>query len=139
MQMMMNQDKSISAFPQGENLFEWGGTITGPAGTVYEGMTFKLSLTFPSDYPMLPPTIKFVTPCYHPNVDTAGHICLDILKEKWSPAYTINTALLSLQTLLGDPNNDSPLNAHAAGLWDDQAEYREVVRAKYAEATAQQA
>ena len=131
----MNPDKSVTAFPEGENLFQWVGTIQGSAGTVYEGLSYKLSLTFPSDYPYSPPTIKFLTPCYHPNVDAHGNICLDILKEKWSAAYTVHSALLSLQTLLGDPNNDSPLNTNAAQLWDDQEAYRAELHSKYREAT----
>ena len=63
-----------------------------------------------------------MTPCFHPNVDEHGNICLDILKEKWSAAYSVTTVLISLQSLLGEPNNDSPLNTTAAELWDRQAE-----------------
>ncbi len=58
--------------------------------------------------------MKFETACFHPNVDQYGNICLDILKDKWSAAYSVRTILLSLQSLLGEPNNDSPLNAYAA-------------------------
>ena len=58
--------------------------------------------------------MHFDTPCFHPNVDQHGNICLDILKEKWSAAYSVRTVLLSIQSLLGEPNNDSPLNAYAA-------------------------
>jgi ubiquitin-conjugating enzyme E2 C len=66
--------------------------------------------------------VKFVTPCFHPNVDEHGNICLDILKEKWSAAYSVTTVLISLQSLLGEPNNESPLNNVAAELWDRQRE-----------------
>ena len=102
MQLMMNSDKDASAFPEGDNLFEWIGTIKGSKGTVYEGLIYKLSLKFPADYPYSAPTIKFTTPCFHPNVDTYGNICLDILKEKWSAAYSISTILVSLRSLLGN-------------------------------------
>lgn len=69
--------------------------------------------------------IKFLSPMWHPNVDKSGNICLDILKEKWSAVYNVETILLSLQSLLGEPNNRSPLNAVAAELWDaDMEEYR---------------
>lgn len=95
-------------------------------------MSYKLSLKFPQDYPYSAPTIKFTTPCWHPNVDAQGNICLDILKEKWSAAYSVKTILLSLQTLLGDPNCDSPLNAQAAQLWEDQSKYLSVLKEKYA-------
>jgi ubiquitin-conjugating enzyme E2 C len=64
---------------------------------------------------------------YHPNVDTHGNICLDILKEKWSAVYNVQTVLLSLQSLLGEPNNDSPLNLAAAEMWDKKEEFKEQV------------
>lgn len=67
-----------------------------------------------ADYPFKAPAVRFDTPCFHPNVDQHGNICLDILKEKWSAAYSVRTVLLSIQSLLGEPNNDSPLNAYAA-------------------------
>lgn len=116
----MSGDKAATAFPDGDNMFEWVGTITGPADTVYEGLTYKLRLKFPTDYPFSAPTITFTTPCWHPNVDQSGNICLDILKEKWSALYSVSTILVSLRSLLGEPNNASPLNAQAAQLWDDQ-------------------
>lgn len=84
MTLMMSGDKGISAFPESDNLFKWVGTIHGAAGTVYEDLRYKLSLEFPSGYPYNAPTVKFLTPCYHPNVDTQGNICLDIPKDKRS-------------------------------------------------------
>jgi ubiquitin-conjugating enzyme E2 C len=76
----MAGDSNATAFPEGDNLFLWVGTLKGAPETVYEGLTYKLSLSFPKDYPYTAPTIKFVTPCFHPNVDEYGNICLDILK-----------------------------------------------------------
>lgn len=78
--VQMSGDDTISAFPDGDNLFHWVATITGGTETVYEGQKYKLSLTFPPGYPYTAPTVKFTTPCYHPNVDNHGNICLDILK-----------------------------------------------------------
>jgi ubiquitin-conjugating enzyme E2 C len=89
--------KEVSAFPESDNLFAWTGTLKGSVGTVYEGCTFKLRLVFPENYPFSAPTVTFTTPCWHPNVDVHGAICLDILKDKWSPAYSVATILLSLQ------------------------------------------
>ncbi|EFA86100.1 ubiquitin-conjugating enzyme E2 [Heterostelium album PN500] len=135
MALMMASSPGISAFPDGDNMFNWTGTIQGAAGTVYEGMEFKMSLKFPTDYPFKPPTVKFETSCFHPNVDPQGTICLDILKEKWSPIYNVRTLLLSIQSLLGEPNNDSPLNTYAASIWENQEEYKKVLVKKYHEAT----
>lgn len=67
----------------------------------YENLTFKLTLEFPANYPFAAPTVRFDTPCYHPNVDQYGNICLDILKDKWSAVYNVRTILLSIQSLLG--------------------------------------
>jgi len=128
-------ETGISAFPcRDRGIMVWNAQINGPKGTPYEGMEFKLSLRFPTNYPFAPPTVRFETPCFHPNVDTYGNICLDILKETWSSTYGVNTVLLSVQSLLGDPNNDSPLNTHAAQLWNNQEEFCRVLSAKYHEA-----
>jgi len=135
MGLMTKADAGISAFPDGDNIFNWVGTIEGAAGTVYEGLTYKLSLAFPNDYPFKAPTVKFETPCFHPNVDQFGNICLDILKEKWSSVYDVRAVLLSIQSLLGEPNNASPLNAQAAQLWDNQEEYQKTLRKRYGEDT----
>nr|CAG4645133.1 EOG090X0DZY [Leptodora kindtii] len=133
MTLMMSGDKGISAFPNGDDFFSWVGTIHGPPGTVYEGLDYKLSLHFPNGYPFTAPTVKFVTACFHPNVDAYGNICLDILKDKWSALYDVRTILLSIQSLLGDPNNESPLNGQAAQLWSDQVTFKKVLHDKYRE------
>ena len=101
MQLMMSGTSGVTAFPKGENLNEWTATIKGADKTVYEGLEYKLDMKFPADYPYSAPTVKFVTPCFHPNVDQYGNICLDILKDKWSAAYSVQTILVSLQSLLG--------------------------------------
>ena len=76
----MSGGPRISAFPEADNMFSWVGTINGVKDTVYEGLVYKLSLHFPNDYPFNPPEVKFETPCFHPNVDQNGNICLDILQ-----------------------------------------------------------
>ena len=116
----MAGDPAVSAFPDGDNLFSWMAHIEGGTGTRYEGLKYKLSISFPSRYPYAPPTVKFVTSIYHPNVDSHGNICLDILKEKWSALYDVRTILLSIQSLLAEPNNNSPLNVEAADMWENQ-------------------
>lgn len=135
MTLMMSTTPGISAFPDSDtNLQHWTGTITGPVETPYSGMTFRLSFEFPATYPYVPPIVHFKTPIFHPNIDFSGRICLDILKEKWSAIYNVQSVLLSLQSLLGEPNNSSPLNGQAAELWDrDMVEYTRLVVARHVE------
>ncbi|ETE58530.1 Ubiquitin-conjugating enzyme E2 C, partial [Ophiophagus hannah] len=83
---------------------------------VYEDLRYKLSLEFPSGYPYNAPTIKFLTPCYHPNVDLQGNICLDILKDKWSALYDVRTILLSIQSLLGGEEEERRGTAAPRGV-----------------------
>jgi len=124
MTLMTCGEKTISAFPDGENLFHWVATIAGAKDTVYEGMSYKLKMEFPHTYPYYAPIVRFTSPCFHPNVDNFGNICLDILKDKWSALYDVRTILISIQSLLGEPNNESPLNQIAASMWTNQTEYR---------------
>lgn len=130
MGLMMSGDKHTSAFPDGDNLFKWIGTIKGSEGTAFEGLTYKLDIRFPSDYPYAAPQVLFLTPCFHPNVDLGtGSICLDILKDKWSASLSISSVLQSLCSLLSDPNNESPLNGTAASMWANPKAFRaEVLR-----------
>ncbi|KAL9625476.1 MAG: hypothetical protein Q9160_000539 [Pyrenula sp. 1 TL-2023] len=105
MSLMLSPTPGLSAFPDADgNLLSWTATISGPNETPYAGLNFKLSFAFPSNYPYAPPTVLFKTPIYHPNVDFSGRICLDILKDKWSAVYNVQSVLLSLQSLLGEPN-----------------------------------
>ncbi|KAJ9668435.1 Ubiquitin-conjugating enzyme E2 11 [Coniosporium apollinis] len=135
MTLMMSPTPGISAFPN-DDLLNWTATISGPDGTPYANLTFKLSFEFPANYPYAPPTVLFKTPIYHPNIDFSGRICLDILKDKWSAIYNVQSVLLSLQSLLGEPNNASPLNGQAAELWDkDPAEYKRLVLARHKDLT----
>jgi ubiquitin-conjugating enzyme E2 C len=108
MALMMGGDPGVSAFPEGDNIFHWVGTIAGSGGTAYEGTSYRLGLTFTAEYPYKPPKVRFDTPCFHPNVDVHGNICLDILQDKWSSAYDVRTILLSIQSLLGGTYESSP-------------------------------
>lgn len=136
MSLMMDPVAGVSAFPEGENMLSWAATIQGTESGVYDGMQFSLSMKFPANYPISAPTVKFETPIFHPNVDQSGNICLDILKDKWSPTYTVPTLLLSIQGLLETPNNDSPLNSQAAQLWDNRVEFIRLAQKKYQAAVA---
>eukprot|EP01119_Soliformovum_irregulare_P010356 TRINITY_DN2543_c0_g1_i2.p1 TRINITY_DN2543_c0_g1~~TRINITY_DN2543_c0_g1_i2.p1 ORF type:complete len:155 (+),score=29.92 TRINITY_DN2543_c0_g1_i2:185-649(+) len=107
----------ISATPAEDNLRYFNVIIAGPAGSPFEGGIFKLELFLGEDYPMSPPKVRFLTKIYHPNIDKLGRICLDILKDKWSPALQIRTVLLSIQALLSAPNPDDPLANDVAQHW----------------------
>ena len=100
---------NCSAGPSGDDIYNWDATIMGPEGSVYAGGIFQLSIIFPGNYPFKAPKIKFVTRIYHPNINSAGGICLDVLKDQWSPALTISKILLSICSMLDDPNPDDPL------------------------------
>eukprot|EP00924_Labyrinthula_sp_SR-Ha-C_P006839 augustus_masked-scaffold_8-processed-gene-2.2-mRNA-1 protein AED:0.07 eAED:0.07 QI:0/-1/0/1/-1/1/1/0/155 len=99
------------------NYQHWKCTLKGPAETPYEGGTFDLTMEFPADYPYKPPKVRFMTKIYHPNINSTGDICLDILKDQWSPALTIDKVLLSISSLLNAPNPDDPLVADIANLY----------------------
>jgi len=100
---------NISAGPINDNLFEWEAVLLGPTETPYEGGVFILNIHIPLDYPMKPPNILFKTKIYHPNINSTGAICLDILKSNWSPSLTLSKLLLSICSLLNDPNCNDPL------------------------------
>jgi ubiquitin-conjugating enzyme E2 D/E len=99
-----NAPENVSAGPVAEDLFKWRATIMGPSDSPYEGGVFFLKIEFPQDYPFKPPHVRFETKVYHCNVREDGQICLDILKDKWSPALTIDKVLLSICSLLVEPN-----------------------------------
>src|SRR6266498_3003253 len=99
----------ISADPIGDDLFHWQATIIGPTDSPYSGGVFFLDIHFPTDYPHKPPKINFITRIYHPNINSNGSISLDILRDQWSPALTISKVLLSICSILSDPNPDDPL------------------------------
>ena len=89
----------------------------GPEDSPYQGGVFFLNIHFPPDYPFKPPKVSFTTKIYHPNINSNGSICLDILKDQWSPALTISKVLLSISSLLTDPNPDDPLVPEIATIY----------------------
>ena len=109
--------------------YHWQATIMGPDDSPYTGGIFFLNIHFPTDYPFKPPKINFTTRIYHPNINSNGSICLDILKEQWSPALTITKVLLSLSSLLTDANPDDPLVPEIAQIYkNDKPKYEATAR-----------
>jgi len=106
------------------DFFTWGAMIFGPSDSPFQGGVFRLTIRFPSDYPFKPPIVTFKTKIFHPNINAAGGICLDILKQQWSPALTISKVLLSILSLLTDANPKDPLVSDIARLFEtDRAAY----------------
>ncbi|KAL6736986.1 hypothetical protein Aduo_010667 [Ancylostoma duodenale] len=118
-----------SAGPVGDDLFHWQATIMGPPESPYQGGVFFLTIHFPTDYPFKPPKVAFTTRIYHPNINSNGSICLDILRSQWSPALTISKVLLSICSLLCDPNPDDPLVPEIARIYKtDRDRYNQLAR-----------
>jgi ubiquitin-protein ligase len=116
-EMQKNPPENCSAGPVNDDLFNWQATIIGPSGSPYQGGIFKLNIFLPTDYPFKSPRIVFKTKIYHCNINSSGAICLDILKDNWSPALTISKALLSICSLMDDPNPNDPLMPEIATLF----------------------
>jgi len=105
-----------------EDIFNWYATIEGPENTPYENGKFPIMLKFNTDYPLKPPSVRFLNKMYHPNIYRDGKICVDILQSEWSPILNIRTILLSLRSMLMDPNPKSPANREAANLFQKNYE-----------------
>ena len=118
--------ENCSAGPVGDDLFHWSATIMGPEDSPYAGGIFFLNIRFPGDYPFKPPKINFETRIYHCNISSNGAICLDILKDHWSPALTLSKILLSISSLLTDPNPDDPLVPEIANLLKSNKEKHDI-------------
>ncbi|XP_071486862.1 ubiquitin-conjugating enzyme E2 N-like [Diadema setosum] len=117
--LMSEPVAGIKAVPDENNSRYFMVNIVGPKDSPFEGGNFRLELFLPEEYPMAAPKVRFMTRIYHPNIDKLGRICLDILKDKWSPALQIRTVLLSIQALLSAPNPDDPLANDVAEKWKE--------------------
>ncbi|XP_062975797.1 ubiquitin-conjugating enzyme E2 T [Elgaria multicarinata webbii] len=106
---------AITCWQNGSRIDELRAQILGSANTPYEKGVFDLEVVVPERYPFEPPKMRFLTPIYHPNIDSAGRICLDVLrlppKGAWRPSLNIATLLTSIQLLMNEPNPDDPLMA----------------------------
>ena len=124
-----NAPINCSAGPISDDIFSWQATIVGPDDSPYAGGVFYLKIDFPTDYPFSPPKVVFLTKIYHCNINSSGAICLDILKNAWSPALTISKVLLSICSLLDDPNPDDPLEPNIADIYlHDKKQFIDIAR-----------
>ncbi|XP_018006893.1 ubiquitin-conjugating enzyme E2 R2 [Hyalella azteca] len=131
-----------------DNLFEWEVAIYGPPDTLYQGGYFKAHMRFPMDYPYSPPSVRFLTKVWHPNVYENGDLCISILHppvddpqsgelpcERWNPTQNVRTVLLSVISLLNEPNTYSPANVDASVMYrrfkdskGSDKEYENIIR-----------
>ena len=128
---MINENPPIncSAGAVDDNIHHWIATIMGPDDSPYQGGIFSLDIQFPQEYPFKPPKMKFTTKIYHPNINSGGFICVDILKGDWSPALTVSKVLLSICSLLNDPNPNDPLEPDIARQYKTHPEtYQETAK-----------
>ncbi|ONI00290.1 hypothetical protein PRUPE_6G080700 [Prunus persica] len=120
------------------NIFEWSVTIIGPPDTLYEGGFFNAIMSFPNNYPNSPPTVKFTSDIWHPNVYPDGRVCISILhppgedpngyelaSERWTPVHTVESIVLSIISMLSSPNDESPANVEAAVMERSERRFQE--------------
>lgn len=138
-QISTNPPDGIAAGPVTEdNFFEWEAAITGPENTPFQDGVFIAKLSFPQDYPLNPPKMRFKSEIFHPNIYTDGRVCISILhppgndplgyessNERWSPVQSIEKILLSVMSMIAEPNTESPANVDAAKAWrENPAEFK---------------
>jgi len=137
--------RPVAGFSAGlidDDVYHWEVIIMGPPDTYYEGGCFKSHLTFPKDYPNRPPKLKFISDIWHPNIEESGDVCISILhdpgedkygyekpQERWLPIHTVETIMVSVISMLSDPNDESPANIDAAKEWRNS---RQVFKKKVA-------
>eukprot|EP01090_Pellita_catalonica_P016726 TRINITY_DN4873_c0_g1_i5.p1 TRINITY_DN4873_c0_g1~~TRINITY_DN4873_c0_g1_i5.p1 ORF type:complete len:166 (-),score=25.73 TRINITY_DN4873_c0_g1_i5:158-655(-) len=140
--LSINPPEGIVAGPKDEsNIYVWEALVQGPSETPYEGGAFKAILTFPKDYPLNPPKMKFTSKMWHPNIYPSGEVCISILhapgddpnryehsSERWSPIQSVEKILISVMSMLAEPNDESPANIDAAKMWrNDRKQYDQKV------------
>jgi len=128
-EMIKDPPVGVSGGPKDNDLYHWDAFIVGPPDSPYAGGIFMLKIDIPPDYPFKPPKCKFTTPIFHPNINSQGNICLDILKDQWSPALSIPKVLLSISSLLTDANPKDPLAPEIAKVYvENRAKFNQIAK-----------
>ena len=134
MKELQDLQKNLPSFcssvgPVGDDMSHWQAHIMGPADTPFTGGIFRIDIHIPRDYPFKPPKVTFRTKVYHPNINSNGNVCLEVLKDKWCPAHTISQILLSIFSLLSVPNTEDPLVPEIAQIYNnDRRSYEETAK-----------
>lgn len=123
-----------------KNIFIWNVILIGPPETIFEGGLFKCQFKFPKNYPNNPPEFRFLSNLPHPNIYPDGKVCISILhegidtygyediSERWNPSHSVNSVLMSILSMLGNPNFESPANVDASIMWKNNiSEYKKIV------------
>lgn len=139
-----NEFYSIEINPN--NFLVWNILLFGPTDTIFEGLTLNCRMTFPNNYPNKPPSFIFTENIFHPNIYSDGRVCISILhegvdefgyedvSERWNPSQSVNSILLSIISMLPDPNFESPANINASVMWQNNfSEYKSIIYKKIAE------
>ncbi|TID30649.1 hypothetical protein CANINC_000804 [Pichia inconspicua] len=155
-QLLAKELKELSRNPtyhislDNDNIFSWtlGLYIVNP-DSPWNHAYLNAKMTFPSNYPFSPPSFKFTPSILHPNVYADGRLCISILheagniyqdepsNENWSPAQGVESVILSIISLLDDPNIQSPANIEASNLWRDNREAYNAQVKKFVERSQQ--
>ena len=139
-QYLNDPNMYYSIKPNEKNFLKWDILLFGPPDTIFEGGIFNCILEFPKEYPNKPPEFKFTSNLFHPNIYKDGKVCMSILhvgvdefgyeqiNERWNPSHSVNTILMSLISILAEPNFESPANIDASKLWKDNFnEYKKII------------
>ena len=128
-EMANDPPDNCSASIANDDIKHWNAIVLGPQGSPFENGIFHIDIFFPDNYPFKAPKFFFKTKIYHPNIDYRGRICLDTINERWTPLMTISKALLSISSILDDPNPDDPMEPDIARIYkDDYNRYLETAR-----------
>jgi len=143
-ELQKNSDGFSVGLVDDSNLYEWQCIVEGPSDTPYQGGYFQATLSFPPEFPSKPPLMRFTTPGFwHPNVYKDGKVCISILHEakedqfneqesideKWRPILSVEAVIVSVMSMLSEPNFQSPANIDASTMWKNDPEgYKKKVK-----------
>ena len=139
-QILTDPNYFYSVEPDKQNFLKWNILIIGPSETIFEGAIIKCTMEFPKEYPNKAPIFKFVDNIFHPNIYPDGKVCISILhegtdiyeyesiNERWNPSHSVNSIIMSIISILGDPNFESPANVDASKMWrDNYSKYKNII------------